>query len=64
MVKCRVLTPIKTNDGIIHEKDAIVDLTEQDARNCLSFKAIAIMQDPQPAPQEVQGDPVNTGEGQ
>jgi hypothetical protein len=41
MAKYQVLTPVKTSDGIIHKPNEIIELTDQEAKNCLSFKAVA-----------------------
>jgi hypothetical protein len=40
MAKYRVLTPIKAADGKIYQPNTTIELSDEEAKNCLSFKAV------------------------
>jgi hypothetical protein len=57
MAKYRVLTPIKAADGKIYQPNTTIELTEEEAKNCLNFKAVEpVLEATQPVVQ-VQPEP-------
>jgi hypothetical protein len=52
MTKYRVLSPIKAADGKIYQPNTTIELTEEEAKNCLGFHAVELVLDtPQPVAQ-------------
>jgi hypothetical protein len=52
MAKYRVLTPIKAADGKIYQPNTTIELTEEEAKNCLGFHAVElVLHTPQPVAQ-------------
>lgn len=45
MAKYRVLTPIKAADGNVYQVNSTVELSDEEAKNCLSFRAIELVQE-------------------
>lgn len=52
MAKYRVLSPIKAADGKIYQPNTIIELSDEEAKNCLSFHAVEpVLETPQPVAQ-------------
>jgi hypothetical protein len=57
MAKYRALTQIKDTDGKVYPLNTIIELTDEEAKNCLSFKAVEpVLEATQPVVQ-VQPEP-------
>lgn len=45
MYKC--LMRVRTSDGVVHQPGDVIQLTEQEAKNCLSARAVQLVPDAQ-----------------